>query len=107
MMVPAPARLVLAIQVRAFVPDAFPSLASSDRLLVFIGLDNVFGIDLLLYDCLDRVTDFVYAYSVLAKPEYSFVPVVRLVLAKLRPHIVLDGSDCIVFGINLPPRRLP
>jgi hypothetical protein len=47
---------VLATPSRAFVPDASPCLASSDRRLVFIGLDNVFfGID--SYDCLDRVTD--------------------------------------------------
>jgi len=50
---------------------------------------------------LDRVTDeFFYAYSVLAKPEYAFVPDVRLVLAKLGLHLVLDGSDCIDFGID-------
>ena len=42
MMVPAPARLVLAIPARAFIPDEFPSLASSDRCLVFIG-DNVWA----------------------------------------------------------------
>lgn len=54
-----------------------------------------------LYDCLDCVTDeFFFAYSVLAKPEYAFVPDVCLVLAKLWPHLVLDGSDCIVSGID-------
>jgi hypothetical protein len=47
---------VLATPPRAFVPDASPCLASSDRRLAFIGLDNVFfGID--SYDCLDHVTD--------------------------------------------------
>jgi hypothetical protein len=47
---------VLATPPRAFVPDVSPCLASSDRRLVFIGLDNVFfGID--SYDCLDRITD--------------------------------------------------
>jgi hypothetical protein len=46
MMVPILARPVLATLVRAFVPDASPGLASSDRRLVFIGIDNVFfGID--------------------------------------------------------------
>ena len=55
----------------------------------------------LSYDCLDRVTDeFFYAYSVLAKPEYAFVPDVRLVLAKLGLHLVLDGSDCIGYGVS-------
>jgi hypothetical protein len=44
---------------------------------------------------------FVFAYSVLAQPEYAFVPDVRLVLAKPWPHLVLDGSDCIDFGIAL------
>jgi hypothetical protein len=38
---------------------------------------------------------FVFAYSVLAQPEYAFFPDVRLVLAKPWPHLVLDGSDCI------------
>jgi len=37
----------------------------------------------------------------LAQPEYAFVPDVRLVLAKPWPHLVLDGSDCIGFGIAL------
>ena len=102
-MVPAPARPVLATPARAFVPDASPSLASSDRRLIFIGLNNVFfGIGFLLYGCLDRVTaDFFFAYSVLAKPECAFVPDVRLVLAKLWPHLVLDGSDCIGSGIDI------
>jgi hypothetical protein len=44
---------------------------------------------------------FIFAYSVLAQPEYAFVPDVRLVLAKPWPHLVLDGSDCIDFGIAL------
>ena len=55
----------------------------------------------LSYYCHDRVTDeFFYAYSVLAKPEYVFVPDVRLVLAKLGLHLVLDGSDCIGYGVG-------
>jgi hypothetical protein len=37
---------------------------------------------------------------VLAKPEYAFVPDVRLVLAQLVSHLILDGSDCIDFGID-------
>jgi hypothetical protein len=37
----------------------------------------------------------------LAQPEYAFIPDVRLVLAKPWPHLVLDGSDCIHFGIAL------
>jgi hypothetical protein len=44
---------------------------------------------------------FVFAYLVLAQPEYAFVPDMRLVLAKPWPHLVLDGSDCIDFGIAL------
>jgi hypothetical protein len=40
-------------------------------------------------------------YSVLAQPEYAFVPNVRLVLAKPWPHLILDGSNCIYFGIAL------
>ena len=51
-----------------FVPDVSSSLASSDWRIVFIGFDNVLGTDYLLDDCLDRVTDFFYVYSVLAKP---------------------------------------
>jgi hypothetical protein len=57
---------------------------------------------LLLYIRLDRIPDFVFVYSVLAKPEYAFIPNVRMVLAKLGPHLVLDNSDCIVFGIDIP-----
>ena len=85
MMVPALARPVLATPVRAFVPDAFPGLASSDRRLVLIGIDNVFiGI---FHDCLDRVADLFHAYPVLAKPQYAFFPNVHLVLAKwAAPH---------------------
>ena len=100
-MVPAPACTVLATPVRAFVPDVSPGLASPGRRLVYIGLANVFGIDFLLYDCLVHVTDFFYAYSVLAKPEYAFVPDVRLVPAKQWPHLVLDGSYCVVPGIGI------
>jgi hypothetical protein len=44
---------------------------------------------------------FIFAYFVLAQLEYAFVPDVRLVLAKPWPHLVLDGSDCIDFGIAL------
>jgi hypothetical protein len=44
---------------------------------------------------------FIFAYSVLAQPEYAFVPDVRLVLAKPWPHLVLDGLDCIDFSIAL------
>jgi hypothetical protein len=44
---------------------------------------------------------FVFAYSVLAQPEYAFVPDVRLVLANPWPHLDLDGLDCIDFGIAL------
>jgi hypothetical protein len=43
---------------------------------------------------------FVFAYSVLVKPEYAFVPDMRLVLAKPWPHLILDGSDCINFCIT-------
>ena len=67
MMVPAPRTPGTGNTGSVFVPDAFPSLANSDRRLVFIGFDNVLGIDYLLDDCLDRVPDFFYAYSVLAK----------------------------------------
>jgi hypothetical protein len=44
---------------------------------------------------------FVFAYSVLAQPEYAFVPDVRVVLANPWPHLILDGSDCIDFGTAL------
>jgi hypothetical protein len=44
---------------------------------------------------------FVFGYSVLAQPEYAFIPNVCLVLAKPWPHIILDGSDNIDFGIAL------
>jgi hypothetical protein len=51
---------------------------------VFIGFDNVFiSIDYFFFDCLNRVVNFVFAYTVLAKPEYAFVLNVCLVLAKL------------------------
>jgi hypothetical protein len=40
-------------------------------------------------------------YSVLTQPEYAFVPDVRLVLTKPWPHLILDGSDYIDFGIAL------
>jgi hypothetical protein len=70
MIVPTPGRPVLATPGHAFVPDAFPSLANSAKCLVFIGFDNVFfGIDTSPTNVLDRVADFVFAYSVLAKPE--------------------------------------
>jgi hypothetical protein len=49
------------------------------------------------------------AYSVLAKRQYAYAPDVRLVLAQLWPHLVLDGSDCINFGIIILedcPRRV-
>ena len=101
MVVPAPARTVLATPARAFVPDVSPGLASPGRRLVYIGLDNVFGIDFLLYDCLDHVTDFFYAYSALAKPEYAFVPDVHLVPANQWSYLVLDGSYCVVSGIGI------
>jgi hypothetical protein len=46
MMVPTLGCPVLATPGCAFVPDAFPGLASSAQHLVFIGFDNVFfGID--------------------------------------------------------------
>jgi hypothetical protein len=85
----------------AFVCDAFLSLASSAQRLIFIGFDNVFfDIDTSPTTTLDRVADFVFACSVLAKPEYAFVPDVRLVLAQLGSHLVLNGSDNINFGID-------
>jgi hypothetical protein len=83
----------------AFVPDTFPSLANSRRTSRLHRLRQRL-LRHRLYDCLDRVTDFFYVYSVLAKPKYAFVPDVRLVLAQLGPHLVLDGSDCIDFGID-------
>ena len=101
MMVPAPARLVLATPVRAFVPDAFPSLASPVVAPRLHRLRQCLLWHRSLYNCLDYVTDeFFFAYSVLAKPECVFVPDVRLVLAKLWLHLVLDGSDYIDFGIE-------
>jgi Mg2+ and Co2+ transporter CorA len=64
MVATTPARLVLATPVRAFVPDAFPSLANSRRTPRLRRHDNVFfGIDTFLYDCLDRISDaFFLAY---------------------------------------------
>jgi hypothetical protein len=41
-MVPTLERPVLATPGHAFIPDAFPSLASSAQRLVFIGFKNVF-----------------------------------------------------------------
>jgi hypothetical protein len=49
------------------------------------------------------------AYSVLAKPQYASATDMHLVLAQLWPHLVLDGSDCIDFGILILddcPRRV-
>jgi hypothetical protein len=49
-------------------------------------------------------------YSVQAKPQYAYAPDVRLVLAQLWPHLILDDSDCINFGIiilNDCPRCVP
>jgi hypothetical protein len=80
LLVPFFARPVLATPVLAFIPDAFPSLAS-----------------LVAAPC-PRVRLRVLG---LAQLEYAFVPDVRLVLAKPWPHLVLDGSDCIDFGIAL------
>jgi hypothetical protein len=46
MMVPTLGHPVLATPGHAFIPDAFPSLASSAQRLVYISFDNVFiGID--------------------------------------------------------------
>jgi hypothetical protein len=42
-----------------------------------------------------------FACLVLVTPEYAFVPDVCLVLAKPWPHLVLNGFDCIDFGIAL------
>jgi hypothetical protein len=55
-LVPLYACSVLATSPPAVVLDASLCLASSDRRLVFIGLDNVF-FDIDSYDCHDRVTD--------------------------------------------------
>jgi hypothetical protein len=80
LLVPFFTHLILATPVLAFVPDAFPSLASSVQRPVPV---------------------FVFAYSVLGQPEYAFVSDMRLVLAKPWSHLVIDGSDCIDFGIAL------
>jgi hypothetical protein len=66
----------------------------------FLGIDS-------FYDFLDHITNFFFAYSVLAKPEDAFILDVRLVLAKLGQHLVLDGLDCIDSGIDIPLQRLP
>ena len=100
MMVPAPRMPGTGNTGSAFVPDTFPSLANSRRTSRLHRLRQRL-LRHRLYDCLDRVTtEFFYAYSVLAKPEYAFVPDVRLVPAKPWLHFVLDGSDCIDFGID-------
>jgi hypothetical protein len=107
-MVPTLERLVLATQVRAFIPDMFPSLASSVQHIHLHRLrQRLHRHRLLIYICLDRVADFIFAYSVLAKLEYDFVPDVHVVLEKLGPHLVLDGSDNIESGINTILQRLP
>jgi hypothetical protein len=85
MMVPTLRQPVLATLGHAFILDVFPSLASLAQRLVFIGFDNVFiGIN---YFSMSALT-----------------PEVCLVLAKLGPHLVLGGSDCIISGINIPLR---
>ena len=102
-MVPSFARPVVAHQ---YMPSlqTFPSLASSNRRLVFISIRNVFiGIYILLYVCLDRVTDeFFFAYLVLTKPEYAFIhdrmPDSRKITATPCPRGV---------GLRLPWHRLP
>jgi hypothetical protein len=80
LLVPLFARAVLATPVLAFVPDAFLSLASSvaaHRPCVPL-----------------RVLGF-------GTTGVCVHPHVHLVLAKPWPHLVLDGSDCIDFGIAL------
>jgi hypothetical protein len=102
MIVPTLERPVLATPEGAFVPDAFLSLATSVQCFNFIGFDNIHWHRLLLYVCLDRVADFVFAYLVLAKPEYAFVPDMRLVREKLGPYLILDAKDYIDSGIDTP-----
>jgi hypothetical protein len=38
----------------------------------------------------------------MAKSEYAFIPYVRLVLAKLGPHLVLDSLGYVIFSIDIP-----
>jgi hypothetical protein len=81
-MVPTLGRPVLATSGRAFIPDAFLSLASSAQRLNFIGFDIVFlGID------------YFSTSSSTASPTLSFL-------------LVLDGSVCIISSIAIPLRRL-
>ena len=103
LLVPFFACPVLATSVCAFVPDAFPSLASPVVAPRLHRLRQGLYRHRLPPLRLPRLchTDFVFAYSVLAKPEYAFIPDVRLLLAKPWPHLVLDGSDCIGFSITL------
>jgi hypothetical protein len=50
-------------------PRHVPELACSGQRLLFICFDNAFLSVESFYDYLYHVTDFFYAYSVLAKPE--------------------------------------
>jgi hypothetical protein len=97
MMVPTLGRLVLAAPSRVFIPmrklGATPCL---HRLRQCLPRHR-----LIPYVCLDRVADFVFVLGS-GKPEYAFIPDVRLVLAKLGLHLILDGSDCIIFSIDIP-----
>ena len=68
MLVPIPTCTVLATPVCAFVPDVSPGLANLGRRLFLISFNKVFGIDFLLYDYLNYVTEFFYAYLAPAKP---------------------------------------
>jgi hypothetical protein len=90
----------LATPSRAFITDAFPSLARSVQHLIFIGFDNVFfGID---YFSMSSSTTS--PTSSLLTQFWNFIPDMRLVLAKLEPHLILDSSDCIVSDIDIPLR---
>jgi hypothetical protein len=59
----------------------------------FTSFDKLIWHRHVFYDYLDRITNFVFPYSIRAKLEYAFVQEVCLVLAKLGPHHVVDRSD--------------
>jgi hypothetical protein len=97
MMVPTLGRPILATPSHVFIPmyklGATPCLHRLRQCLLRHRL--------LPYICLNRVADFVFVLAS-GKPEYAFILDVRLVLAKLGLHLILDGSDCIVFSIDIP-----
>jgi hypothetical protein len=83
-MVPSLRCPVCAIPDRAFIPNAFPSLASSRQHLVFIGFDNAFfGTDYFPTSASTASLTSSLSTQFWQIGVYAFIPDVRLVLAKL------------------------